>query len=85
MENKIELFQVEEFQNFQEYERLVSYLNWVEKEDVIIRIEKGKLPGIFPLFGDEEKWYRDSNNEVWILLPPDYPFKGFFMRLSDIR
>lgn len=85
MENEIELFPVDEFYSYQEYEKLTEYLKWLEKEDVLIAIQKGKLPVIVPSFGEEEKWFRDRNNRVWILIPPDYPFKGFFKKLSDVR
>lgn len=85
MEDKIKIAPVNEFYTYQEYEELKKYLTWLLAEDILTSIEKGKLPVIVPFFGDEEKWYLDKKGCVWILIPPDYPFRGFFKRLSDIR
>ena len=84
MENEIELFPMKEFSDFQEFDKFCAYLKWLEKEDVITEIEKGPVPVMYSNDGNEEKWYLDRNNQIWVLIRPDYPFKGFFKQLSDI-
>jgi len=81
----MELFQVDEFHSYQEYEKLKDYLKWLVNQNILTEIENGKLPVIVPIFENEEKWYKDNENNVWVLIPPDFPFKGFFKQFSDIK
>lgn len=74
------LNEIKEFSSYSEFERFVEYLACRLSENEIEEIEPKEYyhgKSSFGLNGD--RWFKESlSGDVWRLIPPDYPFKGFF-------
>lgn len=85
MENSLDLFEMKSFDSFDEFERFKKYLDMLAEKGVITRMMRGKLPILVASFTEEESlWFNDTEGNTWVLLEPDYPFKGFFKKFQDI-
>lgn len=77
------LEEINEFNSFSEYERFIEYLSKRISENEIEEIEPQEYySGKSPYGLNNDRWFKDnSNNEIWRLVPPDFPFKGFFKKV----
>jgi hypothetical protein len=77
------LYEIDGFVSFIEYERFVSYINnALNKKELIEIIPKSPY---FPNadLSKQERWFIDTTDDtVWRLVPPDFPFAGLFMRVD---
>jgi hypothetical protein len=85
MENSIDLFEMKGFDSFDEFDRFKKYLDLLVDQGILTHILRGKLPILVASFTEEESlWFADAGGNTWVLLEPDYPFKGFFKKFQDI-
>jgi hypothetical protein len=76
------LYEIEEFKSVSELDRFREYIS--------DRVKEGELSEITPeehYFGrnhfSKDRWFRKADtDEVWRLVHPDFPFKGFFKKVK---
>ena len=72
------LEEINEFYSINEFERFSNYLNKLIESGELIEIPVESFYA-----GFEEKWYKCSMCEnVWRLVYPDFPFKGFWIKMG---
>jgi len=78
------LKEIKEFSSLSEYERFTDYLAGRLSEDELEEIEpKEYYHGKSPFGLNEDRWFKDrSSTDIWRLVPPDFPFKGFFEKVG---
>ena len=78
------LEEIKEFSSHSEYERFTKYLTERLSEEEIEEVEPKEYYHGKSSFGlDEDRWFKDcSSEDIWRLVPPDYPFKGFFEKVE---
>jgi len=78
------LKKIKEFTSYSEYERFAKYLADRLNEGEIEEIEpKEYYHGKSMLGINEDRWFKErSYGDIWRLVPPDYPFKGFFEKVE---
>ena len=77
------LQEIKEFNSHFEYERFTKYLVEKLSEHGLEEIEPQEYyHGKSPFGLNKDRWFRDcSSEDIWRLVPPDYPFKGFFKKV----
>ena len=77
------LKEIIEFSSNLEFESFESYLNKRLFENELEEIEPVEYyHGRSPFGLNKDRWFRESlNGDIWRLVPPDYPFKGFFEKV----
>ena len=77
------LAEIEEFKSYSEFKRFKKYLSKRLMEN---EIKETKVKEFY--FGEnkydnlKERWFKDcSSNDIWRLVPPEFPFKGFFKKV----
>lgn len=77
------LKEIEEFKSIIEYNKFVKYISDRLSEREIIEIEPKEYYHGKNLWGEnKDRWFKDcSTNDLWRLVPPDFPFKGFFEKV----
>lgn len=80
----IMLHDIKEFNSPNEFNRFVKYVSGL--------LQEGKLEEVEPqttYLGNDlsdvqkERWFKDkSSNDIWRLVPPDFPFKGLFKKVN---
>jgi hypothetical protein len=71
---------ITEFNSISEYKQFIQNLSKRLSENEIEEIEPIEYyHGKSPYGLNKDRWFRDcSSEDVWRLVPPDFPFKGFF-------
>lgn len=77
------LQEIKEFSSITEYDRFIKYLSERLYEGEIEEIEPIEYyHGKKPWGENKDRWFKDCSSEsVWRLVPPDFPFKGFFEKV----
>ena len=77
------LEEIKEFNTHSEYEKFIKYLTTRLIENEIEEIEPKEYYQGKSSFGlNKDRWFKDHLSEdIWRLVPPDYPFKGFFEKV----
>jgi hypothetical protein len=77
------LEEIKEFDSYLEYKRFINFLSARLNENEIEEIEpKEFYLGTSPYKLNRDRWFKDcSTEDLWRLVPPDYPFKGFFKKV----
>jgi hypothetical protein len=77
------LQEIKEFSSITEYDRFKKYLSERLSEGEIEEIEPKEYYQEKNLWGEnKDRWFKDcSSKGVWRLVPPDFPFKGFFEKV----
>jgi hypothetical protein len=75
---------ITEFNSISEYNQFILYLSKRLSENEIEEIEpKEYFHGKSPYGLNKDRWFRDcSCQDIWRLVPPDFPFKGFFEKVE---
>lgn len=78
------LNEIKEFKSHSEYERFVKYLDDRLTENELSEIEPNEYYHGKSQHGlNDDRWFKDcSSEDVWRLVPPDFPFKGFFEKVN---
>lgn len=78
------LIEIKEFNSMSEYERFENYISQKLSEGEIKEIEPEEYyHGKSPYGLNYDRWFKDcSSDDVWRLIPPDYPFKGLFEKVE---
>jgi hypothetical protein len=78
------LEEIKEFNSHSEYEKFIKYLAIRLIENEIEEIEPKEYYHGKNSFGlNKDRWFKDSlSKDIWRLVPPDYPFKGFFEKVK---
>lgn len=84
MANNQTLEAVEGFKTFAEYEKFLLRLDEVLSIGLIFSIKKQQSL-YTPFYGAEERWFSTKSGIVWLLIPPDYPFEGFFKPITEVK
>jgi hypothetical protein len=73
---------IDDFQNINEFNRFVGWLNEQVKSGEAEEIPTGELY-LEEYAGFQEKWFRHiGSGEIWRLVWPDAPFTGLFERVK---
>jgi hypothetical protein len=74
---------ITEFNSLSEYKHFIDYLAKRLSENEIEELKpKEYYHGKSPYGLNKDRWFGDcSSEEVWRLVPPDFPFKGFFEKV----
>lgn len=77
------IIEIDGFESINEFERFMHYIN-----DEIINKELIEIPAKTAYFPNSdlsknERWFIDTTDDIiWRLVPPDFPFEGFFKRVD---
>jgi len=64
-----------------EYEQFKEYLDEKIKNSILIKVDSDANYNKGMLYGGT--WYKCLNcNEIWRLVPPDFPFKGLWEKVD---
>ena len=75
------LHEIDRFTSYDEFESLVKALTYMLQQGEIEEVEP-KDVYIKGYLGKRERWFKDvSSNGLWRLIPPDFPFEGFFEKI----
>lgn len=79
------LKEIIEFNSLYEFNMFEKYISDRLDEGEMEEIEpKFYFHGKSDHFKNDDRWFEDyASNEVWRLVPPDFPFKGFFQHVKD--
>ncbi|MDX5349068.1 MAG: hypothetical protein LPK19_17700 [Hymenobacteraceae bacterium] len=72
--------EIHEFTSLEEFERFISFLNSLLKESKIIEIPAESYY-ITSNEWNKERWFICGKTK-WRLVPPDFPFKGLFIKVK---
>lgn len=77
------LEEIKGFESQNEYERFLKYLSDRLAEGELKEVEpKEYFHGYNPWGMNRDRWFKDrSSEDIWRLVPPDFPFKGFFEKV----
>lgn len=77
------LQEIREFSSVIEYNRFNKYLFKKLSEGEIEELEPEEyFHGKNPWGENKDRWFKDCSSEgKWRLVPPDFPFKGFFEKI----
>jgi hypothetical protein len=78
------LEEIIEFSSYSEFESFENFLKTRLFEKELEEIEPQEyFHGQSPFGLNKDRWFRNcSNDDLWRLIPPDYPFKGFFKKVT---
>lgn len=80
--NKLELIEIHGFTSLGEYQLFIDFINEhivagnIKEVSIDYDYGKGEIYG--------GKWFlNNETNEIWRLVPPDFPFKGLFEKVNN--